>query len=73
MKSSGIHGLSCRHSAERIRRHNMVNDIVWRAMQKAKIVAAGDHQVYFEVKTSVQTVSRLHRGSKVNEIVLKFT
>ena len=30
----------CRHSAARISRHNVVNDIVWRAMQKAKIPAA---------------------------------
>ena len=28
VESRGIHGLSCRHSAARISRHNMVNDIV---------------------------------------------
>ena len=39
LKSKGIHGLSCRHSAARISRHNMVNDIVWRAIQRAKIPA----------------------------------
>ena len=44
----------------------MVNDIVWRAMQRAKIPAARNHQVYYEVTASVQTVSRLYRGSKVN-------
>ena len=32
VESRSIHGLSCRHSAARISRHNMVNDIVWRAM-----------------------------------------
>ena len=40
VESRGIHGLSCRHSAARISRHNMVNDIIWRAMQRAKIPAA---------------------------------
>ena len=40
VKSRGIHCLSCRHSAERISRHNMVNDIICRAMQRAKIPAA---------------------------------
>ena len=40
VESTGIHGLSCRHSAARISRHNMANDIVWKAMQRAKIPAA---------------------------------
>ena len=40
MESRGIHGLSCRHSAARISRHNMINDIIWRAMQRVKIPAA---------------------------------
>ena len=40
VESRGIHVLSCRHSAARISRHNMVNDIIWRAMQRAKIPAA---------------------------------
>ena len=37
VESRGIHG---RHSAARISRHNMVNDIVSGAMQRAKIPAA---------------------------------
>ena len=37
VESRGIHGLSCRDSAARISRNNMVNDIVWRAMQRSKI------------------------------------
>ena len=40
VESRRIQGLSCRHSAARISRHNMVNDIIWRAMQRAKIPAA---------------------------------
>ena len=40
VESRGIHGLSCRHIAARISRHNMANDIVWRATQRAKIPAA---------------------------------
>ena len=40
VESRGIHGLSCRHSAARISRHSMVNDIVWRAMKRTKIPAA---------------------------------
>ena len=39
VESRGIHGLWCRHSAAGISRHNMVNDIVCRAMQRAKIPA----------------------------------
>ena len=39
-ESRGIHGISCRHSTARISRHNMVNDIVWRAIQRAKNPAA---------------------------------
>ena len=40
VESRGIHGLSCRHSAARISRHSIVNDIVWRAMQRVKISAS---------------------------------
>ena len=40
VEGRGIHGVSCRHSAARISRHNMVNDIVWRAMQRVTIAAA---------------------------------
>ena len=40
VESRGIRGLSCRHSAARISPHNTVIDIIWRAMQKAKIPAA---------------------------------
>ena len=40
VENRGIHGLSCRHSAARISRHTMVNDIIWRAMQRVKIPAA---------------------------------
>ena len=39
VKSRGIHGLSCRHSAARISRRNMVNDISLIAMQRATIPA----------------------------------
>ena len=37
VESRVIHGLSCRDSAAMISRNNMVNGIVWRAMQRAKI------------------------------------
>ena len=40
LESRGIHGLSRRHSAARISRHNMANDIVWRAMQRTRIPTA---------------------------------
>ena len=40
VESSDIHGLSCHHSVARVRRHNMVNDVVCRTMQRAKIPAA---------------------------------
>ena len=40
VESRGLHGLLCCHSAARISRHNMVNDIVWRVMQRVKIPAA---------------------------------
>ena len=33
----GTHGLSCRRSAGRISRHNAVNEVIWRAMRRAKI------------------------------------
>ena len=66
VKNGGIHGLSCVHSAARISRYNMVNDITWRVMQRAKMSAAGNHQDYYEVTTSIHTVSCLYRGSKEN-------
>ena len=40
VENEGIHGLSCFHSAARISRYNMVNDIAWRVMQRAKMSAA---------------------------------
>ena len=42
MESRGIHGLSCRHSAARISRHNMVNDIIWRVLKRATIPVANE-------------------------------
>jgi hypothetical protein len=33
----GTHGLSCSHSAGRHPRHGQLNDIIWRAMQRAQI------------------------------------
>ena len=35
----GLHGLSCRRSAGRHQRHNFLNDIIWRALGRAKIQA----------------------------------
>jgi hypothetical protein len=35
----GTHGLSCRKSAGRHQRHSLINDIIWRALTKAKIQA----------------------------------
>ena len=66
VENRGIQGLSCRHSAARISRHNMVSDIVWKVMQMAKFKQQRNYQVYYDVTTSVQTVSRLYCGSKVN-------
>ncbi len=37
--TSGTHGLSCRKSAGRHQRHSLINDIIWRAMIRAKIQA----------------------------------
>ena len=33
----GLHGLSCRRSTPRHQRHSMINDIIWRAIMRAKI------------------------------------
>ena len=33
----GLHGLSCRRSISRHQRHSMINDIIWRAIKRAKI------------------------------------
>jgi hypothetical protein len=35
----GLHGFSCRRSAGRQQRHNSLNDIIWRALGRAKIQA----------------------------------
>ena len=35
----GLHGLSCRRSAGRQQRHSFLNDIIWRALGRAKIQA----------------------------------
>ena len=37
VEENGVHGLSCRRSAGRHLRHNLVNDIVWRALLRAQI------------------------------------
>ena len=37
--ASGSHGLSCRRSAGRVARHQYINDIIWRAMHRARIPA----------------------------------
>ena len=33
----GLHGLSCRRSAGRHARHSLLNDTIWRALNKAKV------------------------------------
>ena len=33
----GLHGLSCRRSAGRTSRHNYLNDVIWRALNKAGV------------------------------------
>ena len=38
--SRGTHGLACQRSAGRHPRHGLLNDIVWRALQRAKIPSA---------------------------------
>ena len=38
--TSGVHGLSCRKSAGRQKRHSQLNDVIWQAMIKAKVQAA---------------------------------
>ena len=35
----GLHGLSCRKSTPRYQRHAMLNDIIWRAIKRAQILA----------------------------------
>ena len=37
MDARGTHGLSCKRSAGRIARHHNINDLVWRALQRAGI------------------------------------
>jgi len=37
--SKGHHGLSCKGSAGRHTRHNQLNDVVWRALQRAQVPA----------------------------------
>ena len=59
VESRDIHGLSYRHSAARISRHNMVNDIVWRAMQRTKIPTAKEPSGLLQSDNKRQTVSRL--------------
>jgi hypothetical protein len=36
----GTHGLACRSSAGRHTRHNQLNDVIWRALQRAQIPSA---------------------------------
>ena len=36
----GTHGLACKRSAGRHPRHGLLNDIIWRAMQRAKVPAS---------------------------------
>ena len=36
----GTHGLACQRSAGRHPRHGLLNDVIWRALQRAKIPAA---------------------------------
>ena len=36
----GIHGLACKRSAGRHPRHGLLNDIIWRAMQRAQVPSA---------------------------------
>ena len=35
----GTHGLACKRSAGRITRHHALNDLVWRALGRAKVPA----------------------------------
>jgi len=35
----GLHGLSCRKSSPRQQRHSSMNDILWRAVKRAQILA----------------------------------
>jgi len=38
--SRGTHGLACQRSAGRHPRHGLLNDLIWRALQRAKVPAA---------------------------------
>jgi len=40
----GTHGLACKRSSGRIGRHNFLNDIIWRAMNRANIPAVKEPQ-----------------------------
>ena len=66
VESRGIHGLSCRHSAARISRTTWLTTSFEEQCRGPKFMQQRYHQVYYELTTSVQTVSRLYRGSKVN-------
>ena len=33
----GLHGLICRRSADRHARHSLLNDAIWRALNKAEV------------------------------------
>jgi hypothetical protein len=37
VKENGIHGLSCRRGPGRHLRHSLINDIIWRTLQRAQI------------------------------------
>ena len=59
---TGTHGLACKRSAGRMGRHQFLNDIVWRAINRRTSQPSKSHRVYFDQMVNVQMVCRKYHG-----------
>ena len=60
----GIHGLACKRSAGRHPRHGQLNDVIWRAMQRAKYRRSRSQSAWSPPVTFGQTGPQCCRGPK---------
>ena len=62
----GHHGLVCKLSSGRSNRHYSMNDIIWRALQKADIPSAKEPQVFFATMANDRVVARWFLGQQAD-------
>jgi len=68
----GLHGLACRKSAPRQRRHSHLSDIIWHAMQRAQVRKSKSQWVCSGKTGNATTASQSCRGESSSKRSFEF-